>query len=535
MKKIFSFIAALMAVVAMNATVVTITPDNCGWSTTAGAQTGTAVDGVTASVTKGMVGTAGGFTAMRIYKGETLTISCTKEISAVVFTCTANDDAQYGPGCFAAQDGYSYATKFGTWTGTAATSVTFVASTNQVRATKIEVYLDGEIPAAQTTVKATVAEAIAAGMALDSMATSDAVYEVTGYVVNSQPYSSEHGNQIWFMADDAANTANQVFEAYACVAKEDGEIKQVVDGDKVVLTGSLTKYYDKSQSKFIVEIKNGNAAFVTKAEGDHDLQPVVVDTITVAEALALGKALPAAKSNNQKSAEVVVKGFVVKAYAANEGFTDQTWYMADEPGAFGEFEAYRCTPDRTVEDGDYVYVRGRIVNFGDESKSTIEISNGTATHGEAPEIVVTEVSVAEAITIAQTMTPELKTSEMTSETYAVKGFIVKVKDAEKKTYYMADQPGAFGDFQAFQCASIDYEVAEGDYVIVTGKISTYHGEGSDGEYYSYEIAKGALKHVYGQGIENVVMTEKAQKVIVDGVLYIVRDGKMFNVQGAQVR
>ena len=38
-----------------------------------------------------------------------------------------------------------------------------------------------------------------------------------------------------------------------------------------------------------------------------------------------------------------------------------------------------------------------------------------------------------------------------------------------------------------------------------------------------------------QGIENVVLTEKARKVVVDGVLYIVRDNKMFNVQGAQVR
>ena len=38
-----------------------------------------------------------------------------------------------------------------------------------------------------------------------------------------------------------------------------------------------------------------------------------------------------------------------------------------------------------------------------------------------------------------------------------------------------------------------------------------------------------------QGIENIVLTEKAQKVMVDGVLYIVRDGKMFNLNGAQVR
>lgn len=37
------------------------------------------------------------------------------------------------------------------------------------------------------------------------------------------------------------------------------------------------------------------------------------------------------------------------------------------------------------------------------------------------------------------------------------------------------------------------------------------------------------------GIENVVLTESVKKEVVDGVLYIVRDGKMYNVQGAQVR
>jgi hypothetical protein len=38
-----------------------------------------------------------------------------------------------------------------------------------------------------------------------------------------------------------------------------------------------------------------------------------------------------------------------------------------------------------------------------------------------------------------------------------------------------------------------------------------------------------------QGIENITLTEKAQKVMVDGVMYIIRDNKMFNVQGTQVR
>ena len=38
-----------------------------------------------------------------------------------------------------------------------------------------------------------------------------------------------------------------------------------------------------------------------------------------------------------------------------------------------------------------------------------------------------------------------------------------------------------------------------------------------------------------QGIETVGLTKRAQKVVVDGVLYIVRDNKMFSVQGTQVR
>ena len=41
--------------------------------------------------------------------------------------------------------------------------------------------------------------------------------------------------------------------------------------------------------------------------------------------------------------------------------------------------------------------------------------------------------------------------------------------------------------------------------------------------------------VAGEGVEDIVLTVKAQKVMVDGVLYIVRDNKLFNVQGAQVR
>ena len=53
--------------------------------------------------------------------------------------------------------------------------------------------------------------------------------------------------------------------------------------------------------------------------------------------------------------------------------------------------------------------------------------------------------------------------------------------------------------------------------------------------YNVIAGHGRLMAAKEEGIEEVVLTEQAQKVIVDGVLYIVRDNKMFNVQGTQVR
>jgi hypothetical protein len=49
------------------------------------------------------------------------------------------------------------------------------------------------------------------------------------------------------------------------------------------------------------------------------------------------------------------------------------------------------------------------------------------------------------------------------------------------------------------------------------------------------IPKFWIEEAPAEGIENVVLTEKAHKMVVDGVVYIVRDGKMFNLTGTQVR
>ena len=101
-------------------------------------------EGVTLEVSSGILGTYNNEMHYRVYKNQTLTLTSTVgNIVKVEFTCTANDDEKYGPGCFTADGGeYTYSGPVGTWTGSAA-SVVFTASLNQVRTTEVVVTLAG--------------------------------------------------------------------------------------------------------------------------------------------------------------------------------------------------------------------------------------------------------------------------------------------------------------------------------------------------------------------------------------------------------
>ena len=136
-------------------------------------------NGVTLDVTKGCIGVYNNENHYRIYKNETLTVTSTAgNIAKIEFTCTANDDAKYGPGCFTVTDGeYNYSGAVGTWTGDAAT-VTFTASTNQVRATQIVVTLASATAVEDVTVGATPVKVIENGQLM--IIRGEKVYNVLG-------------------------------------------------------------------------------------------------------------------------------------------------------------------------------------------------------------------------------------------------------------------------------------------------------------------------------------------------------------------
>ena len=90
----------------------------------------------------------------------------------------------------------------------------------------------------------------------------------------------------------------------------------------------------------------------------------------------------------------------------------------------------------------------------------------------------------------------------------------------------AEEEGAEAEWKEF-----------GDGDLTFGKLWV-DGEGAQAGYQVIDLDfSDAAKYKWKEteGIEEIVLTEQAQKVVVDGVLYIVRDNKLFNVQGAQVR
>lgn len=122
----------------------TLTADDFGgngkWTGSQAAQTATA-GGFTLSSTSGMY--ASGDHHLRQYSGATLTLSSSiGNMKSVVFTCTANGTANYGPGKMSG-DGYVASSgKTGTWTGD---SASFQLTGGQSRITSIEITYDSNV------------------------------------------------------------------------------------------------------------------------------------------------------------------------------------------------------------------------------------------------------------------------------------------------------------------------------------------------------------------------------------------------------
>lgn len=263
------------------------------------------IEGVSLNITQGTV-TAD---QIRIFKNQTITISAESNITSIVFTCLAKGAAKYGPGCFTAQEGYTFEEDgfTGTWTGSA-TSVSFEASANQVRASQIVVTLEGGEPVVVDTYTvagndaAIFGEAWNPALAANDMILANGVYTWTKANLNltagTEIQFKVVKNHSWDIAYPAQNYVVNIAEA--------GEY-------------TLTITFDPTTEAVAAEA-------VKK----------VIPQYEVAEAIAAGLA---------ENDEILVRGVITKMEFKGKNFAkfgSVNIYVADATGAEGAFEFYNC-------------------------------------------------------------------------------------------------------------------------------------------------------------------------------------------------
>ena len=379
---------------------------------------------------------------------------------------------------------------------------------------------------AQSPIAATCAEAAAAMPAQSGSETED-VYAVTGYVTNTNGAISPSRtdptiDQQTFYIDDVKGSQKTV-QGYWCNLPGHEALNV---GDKITVTGKIINYNNTP------EIKNGDVVILERAT-------VVIDTIdaSVCEALEEGSSLNA----GDYSADVFRVYGRLKGQDQVNNNGQHTFEMA-----CGEniFKPYNCSGAEGLElgKGDSVVVIGKLYNYS----GTIEISNGKVELLEksSQEEIIIEANVAEATAAAMA----LANGASSEDRYAITGYVDSIAIVYSDQYnnisfFMTDdmaQPTY--TFEAYRVKCTADQAAQlglGAKVKVTAAIKHYYKAATETlpEINLAETAEGGELDIIEpvQGIENIVLTEKAQKVVVDGVVYIIRDNKLFNALGTQVK
>jgi hypothetical protein len=382
-----------------------------------------------------------------------------------------------------------------------------------------------------------VAEALQIAGQLEQGATTEATYEIEGYVTAMQGADdggwAQYSNQIFWIADaqgTAASNADGALEIYQGVASE-----QVYVGDKVKVTGKLTNYQGLLET-----VKRAPVDILEKVERPEGGETEEADVVIAgADFAGQGTANTGSEVSVTKDGVTFAcsKGYSDDAHATLRCYKDGVITITSETEQIGKlvFQFYTTyTGDLETE----VVVNATEWTYTLPAQARIE--KVSIFFGEfdpiEPEALDT-LSAQDALARAQAL------EVGGTEKVAVLCYIASIKtpyDAQhgNVTVWLNDDiTSTYGNIQAYRakCSAEDgAALAEHDRVLVVGNLT--HTQNQEGTKDYYEIAQGAqLTRLSGQGIENILLQENIQKVIVDGVVYVVRDGKMFNLQGAQVR
>ena len=249
--------------------------------------------------------------------------------------------------------------------------------------------------------------------------------------------------------------------------------------------------------------------------------------MTCADAAAAALSVSANNELYNDGEEIVVEGFVTNiAYAWKNG--SMSFWMADTEDGGQVLEAYKCECAEADAPavGDKVKVTGNLTKFNTTPEFAAGCTVAIVERAAAP-TNLGEKTIAEFL--------ELKNIKDTCIlTGTVANIVMDKDDATKYNKYgnfdLVDETGTVYIYGLLtpdgQSAKfIEMDIHEGTIITIKAVYTEYQGNPQ---------AKNAILVSKTEGIEDIVLTEKAHKVMVDGVVYIIRDNKMFDVLGNQV-
>jgi|GEM_PF-1471767 len=342
------------------------------------------------------------------------------------------------------------------------------------------------------------------------------LYEITGYVSYIEEAYSSFGNETFWITDTKGERTNDKTKAFEVYRGKPDTQKEIGMDAKIKIVCYIKNF------KGTIENDGNNIPFEVLEQGTE----LTYDTISVKEALAEIAKLEDGATTLDK---YVVKGYIAEVTGAYDpNFKNMNITMTDKFNRLeGDLTAFRAKiAEADVEkavSGAYVYVFGTLQKHSNGPQIA---QGGQITIVEAPKVDTVAITVAQAIEIASS----LEKGEEADVFYAVTGYVAENIESGEGTqsFWMSDSETETKGDLYIDNVKIAAQAADHQQVCVYGWV----GKDTEGD---ARILNGEAVIMSGEGIEQIVLTEKAQKVVVDGAIYIIRDNKLYNLQGAQVR
>ena len=546
MKKIFSLFAAVLFAGSMFATEVTFTKEDFAGQGTAntGSEVSATKDGVTFTFSKGYCADE----SLRCYAHGALSITASETIEKINFTTTGGKtgglDAEVEVG---------------------ATSYSVADLASQARFTEIKVTLAGGGTPQEDTWTVAGSSTVAFGTSWDPTNTAnDMVKQNDGTfkwekenleladgsvdfkVAKNHSWDEAYPSQDYKLAIDAAGiyTITITFEPdnsnkVSAIATKTGEAVVV---PTVVMHGTFSGSWadteafatadDKKTASLKLTLNAGDIEFGMKFDGAWKANGATITRENASTSLASGE------GNMHLTADVAGD------YTFTYTYETQTLAVTFPamPISLTEFITNKPAEAVTLKDLTVIFATGKNTYVIDEDGVALVIYDANKTYYDgtlAAGKVLSgqkatytsyknqdEIIPANAANVSDGTAPEAELRTEAPTVADINKFIafnnVAAEKASNNNYYIFD-----GTVQLYFASSSDKPSEDGNYD-VEGVFINYNST-------QLELIVTAIEKSKGTAIDNATVATKAQKMIIDGQLFIIRDGVMFNANGAAVK